>query len=179
VTPRNLIIEHCILHGIDATEQRIDLTVRHLENKFSKQEIVKALRILVSSHKWFPDVVTVAKQISGDDNKQDMAEVVTNKIMEAAASFSLHDTEGVRKFLGEEVWAIADRFNFEALTKLTYDQMSTTRAQLRNFVKSNIKNNQLALGEIANGRLTYTSQNKLSKPVFEIGQRIQDDSVQR
>lgn len=143
----------CLLVGADATKERIDLTATFLLRQFSVEQIKGALGKLAEESNRFPDVATVTKTIRGDDKtKMAISEASAAKILDAAQNFGEFQALEAKQFLGPELWAITERFGgFLNLTKLTYADIPTTRAQLRNFISAGVKNNRLCLPEISGG----------------------------
>lgn len=144
----------CILVRADATKERIDLTAAYLLRKFSVEQIKGALGVLADDFNKFPDVATITKTIRGDDkSKMAIAEASAAKILDAAQNYGEFQVLEAKQFLGPELWAITERFGgFCNLTKLTYGEIPTTRAQLRNFIAAGVKDNRLCLPEISGGK---------------------------
>jgi hypothetical protein len=170
-TVPQMILSFCLLVDVEPSKERVALTAQMLQRKFSDEQIKKALAELAYTHKFFPDVATITEAIQGREIARDISEITTNAILQAASNFSMYDVKGARQHLGEETWAIVERFGgFESLTRLTYDEITSTRAQLRNFVKSNVKNGVLSVGNIVNGKLEHNTTSGLAKINFKLEQ---------
>ncbi len=99
---------------------------------FEIDEIVSALNHLKFTCVYFPALSEIAQLIKPVKSEKDIANEKAVMILKAASNYSQYDKKSAEENLGE-LWPIAEAFGWSLLTTIQNDQVSTTRAQLRDF----------------------------------------------
>lgn len=153
------------------TPERIKAYSEMLSDELTPDELKKALRAIVKTSKFFPTVAEIIETARPKINIGDEANIIANEIVECISRFGPYQAKEARDYMGDNFF-IAERYGWSNLCNVTYDELGTVRAQLRELAKAYLamkeRNGSNGLYELENQRqekIDYKTQ--LNKLTFE------------
>lgn len=126
--------------GQKQEEARLKIYVESLM-AYEPESVIQAIRSVMMTTRFFPAIVDIIEKIKSPNGTTDeQAVMVANKIFEAITRFGSYQWAEAKEFLGEDVVGIVERFGggWTDLCRVEYDEIPTTKAQLRELAKAYI-----------------------------------------
>lgn len=167
------VLEFCIGKGVDATDERIMITVNYVRSQgFRDDQIVAALNRLFGSTPFFPDASAILKELRpSNEDIQTEANLIAGEIIESLSTYGgVDNLMAARKHLGEKAWLVVIRFGgWHLLSSISNRDLTSTRAQLRDIAAGITRIDQ---GVVKN-RLEYSERaakqiEGLKRPDFKL-----------
>ena len=127
-----------IAKGQEVTSERIQIYIKVLA-EYETEEVSSAIMKCFKELKFFPDISEVIKFIREPVDAYTNAEIMTGEIFDVAKRIGRHEISKAKEALGPIAWFAVERFGgWDTICNLTYDQLGTARAQLRNICKASM-----------------------------------------
>lgn len=125
-----------VLDG-NVTQEKLNLMTEILGESFSAAQINFAARHIIRTQKWFPAISDFFQFLEPQKNQESFSEQVTGKIIQAISEIGPYRSVDARAFIGEDGWRAVERFGgWAQICLVENDQVTSTRAQLRNLIRS-------------------------------------------
>lgn len=164
----NQLVVLSVSLGQQQDPKRLEIYVENLK-RFELEPLLRQIESFSRSAKYFPQLVEIIGPLTGLDVPTDeLATIIASEIIECISRFGPYQTNEVRTYLGDK-FQIAQRIGgWQALCQISYDEIPTTRAQLRELAKAYINRSKREMSEDFSGnfRLNTEAQfieNKTSK----------------
>ena len=124
----------------DETKERLQLYTEYLIKKYEPKQIAGAIERSVQELKFFPSLSELIKFIEEPVDIETDSQIMAGEILDAAKQFGQYRAKEAREAIGVKAWFSVERFGgWDTICNLTYDQLGTARAQLKNVCKSAIR----------------------------------------
>jgi hypothetical protein len=152
--------------GQKQEEKRIMLYTEELA-LFDFNSVIKSIREMRRTSKFFPSLAEIIENIkTGGVPIDEVAVQIANEIIECISKFGPYQLEEVKAYLGDR-WGVVERSGgWTNLCNITYDEIPSTKAQLRELAKSYLnrskrenKGGELVINSTSTGRPTLEKLN--------------------
>jgi hypothetical protein len=133
-----LLRQLAIVKSENATKERLELFTEILA-KYKFEKVEKAIKYFILEEKHFPDISEIIKKINNPVCEKDihsLAVSLAGKLINCISTYGPDRVEDVEKELGEFGKDILEMENWRELCVVTYSQITTVQAQLREKIKS-------------------------------------------
>lgn len=128
-----------ILFEDPPSKERLMAYVEKLQ-KYPVEKLVKAFNEMDRETDRFPSLAKILNLVDPQPSENDEAYEMAGEILRCVSEFGSHQASNAKEALGEIAWLSVQRFGgWPELCSLTYDQMGTAKAQLRDTCKSVLK----------------------------------------
>lgn len=139
---------------------------------FDLNTVLVRIRGFSTTTKYFPQLVEIIEQLRGLDAPADeLATIIASEIIECISKFGPYQINEVKKHLGEKYQIVERSGGWNSLCQITYSEVPSTRAQLRELAKAYINRTKREMREDLSIDFSLDT-----KPV-EIGERKQESSL--
>lgn len=151
-----------IAMGQDVTKERLQIYAEYFCGQDYKS-IVDACKWHLESSKWFPaisDICSIIKPVKTEtDNSVEMA----GEIINAVKMYGYTNECEAKKYLGESVWYVVERFGgWKTICSTPENELSIIRAQLRDISRVAVKNKPLFQDNLIENKKTKSIKDSLN-----------------
>ena len=135
----NALVKIAILKGQEPTTERMQIMSIILA-KYDMVKVLKSLESIALEIKFFPDISEILNLVDPQQSAQDIATKSSAEIIAAIGRFGGMQSKEAEKELGPVSWDAVQCFGGWAnLCRINNDEVSTLRAQMREYVAGRIR----------------------------------------
>ena len=129
-----------IFSGQKISPERIELYVEYL-SKYETTQIMRALKICLETIPYFPAISHILKILDPHKTENDIGNEILSEIMTALKNNGEYQARDVKQTISKSAWdAVEGVGGWTALCRMTYSDLNTARAQIREMGKAVVKN---------------------------------------
>jgi len=106
-------------------------------SQFTELQLEEIYIKCISKFKFYPNIAELTELLQPKEDSKDQANEMTGSILQAVRDYGRHQALRVKMLLGPITWFAIESFGgWDVICNIPEDQLSTSRAQLRDMCKS-------------------------------------------
>jgi hypothetical protein len=115
--------------------ERLQMYTEILASELTPDDFQKSLKLIILKCKFFPSVAEIIELAKPKEDVNAEANIIANEIIGCISRFGPYQTKEAKEFLGDKFF-VAEKFGWQNLCHVTYEELGTTKAQLRELAKA-------------------------------------------
>jgi len=124
-------------------QDRLEIYTEFLSKELTVVELKKSFSKILQECKFFPSVAEIIELAKPKADINSEANIIANEIFECISRFGPQQTAEAKAYLGDKYF-IAERFGWMNLCSIQNNEISTTKAQLRELAKAYLNKAKIA-----------------------------------